>query len=81
MDRDEAMSFILKSLHLLWHKDGSNLLITGDQGQIQHGAHRQAPDVIVLGEIRDAEIMNFGMEFAQTGHLAMAKWQKKHEGV
>jgi twitching motility protein PilU len=25
-----------------------------------------------LGEIRDAEIMNFGMEFAQTGHLAMA---------
>jgi twitching motility protein PilU len=37
-----------------------------------HNTLRQAPDVIVLGEIRDAEIMNFGMEFAQTGHLAMA---------
>jgi twitching motility protein PilU len=37
-----------------------------------HNTLRQAPDVILLGEIRDKEIMNFGMEFAQTGHLAMA---------
>ncbi len=37
-----------------------------------HNTLRQAPDVIVLGEIRDAEIMNFALEFAQTGHLAMA---------
>ena len=37
-----------------------------------HNTLRQAPDVIVLGEIRDASIMNFGLEFAQTGHLAMA---------
>jgi twitching motility protein PilU len=37
-----------------------------------HNTLRQAPDVIVLGEIRDQEIMNFGLEFAQTGHLAMA---------
>ena len=37
-----------------------------------HNTLRQAPDVIVLGEIRNSEIMNFGMEFAQTGHLAMA---------
>jgi len=37
-----------------------------------HNTLRQAPDVILLGEIRDAEIMNFAMEFAQTGHLAMA---------
>jgi twitching motility protein PilU len=37
-----------------------------------HNTLRQAPDVIVLGEIRDAKIMEFGMEFAQTGHLAMA---------
>jgi twitching motility protein PilU len=37
-----------------------------------HNTLRQAPDVILLGEIRDAEIMGFGMEFAQTGHLAMA---------
>jgi len=37
-----------------------------------HNTLRQAPDVIVLGEIRDEEIMNFGVEFAQTGHLALA---------
>lgn len=37
-----------------------------------HNTLRQAPDVIVLGEIRDSTIMEFGLEFAQTGHLAMA---------
>ena len=37
-----------------------------------HNTLRQAPDVIVLGEIRNKEIMNFGVEFAQTGHLALA---------
>ncbi len=37
-----------------------------------HNTLRQAPDVILLGEIRSKEIMDFGMEFAQTGHLAMA---------
>ncbi|NKB36346.1 MAG: PilT/PilU family type 4a pilus ATPase [Gammaproteobacteria bacterium] len=33
---------------------------------------RQAPDVILLGEIRDRETMEFGVAFAETGHLAMA---------
>ncbi|MCP4042021.1 MAG: Flp pilus assembly complex ATPase component, partial [Gammaproteobacteria bacterium] len=33
---------------------------------------RQAPDVILLGEIRDRETMEFGVQFAETGHLAMA---------
>ena len=33
---------------------------------------RQAPDVILLGEIRDKETMEFGVAFAETGHLAMA---------
>jgi twitching motility protein PilU len=37
-----------------------------------HNTLRQAPDVILLGEIRDKEIMDFGVEFAQTGHLALA---------
>jgi twitching motility protein PilU len=37
-----------------------------------HNTLRQAPDVIVLGEIRDKAIMDFGVEFAQTGHLALA---------
>ena len=33
---------------------------------------RQAPDVILLGEIRDRETMEFAIPFAETGHLAMA---------
>ncbi len=32
---------------------------------------RQAPDVILLGEVRDRETMEFGIAFAETGHLAM----------
>ncbi len=33
---------------------------------------RQAPDVILLGEIRERRTMEFGIAFAETGHLAMA---------
>jgi twitching motility protein PilU len=33
---------------------------------------RQAPDVILIGEIRDRETMEFAMSFAETGHLCMA---------
>lgn len=33
---------------------------------------RQAPDVILLGEIRDRETMQFALQFAETGHLALA---------
>ena len=33
---------------------------------------RQAPDCILLGEIRDRETMEFGIQFAETGHLALA---------
>jgi twitching motility protein PilU len=33
---------------------------------------RQAPDVILVGEIRDRETMEHALEFAETGHLCMA---------
>lgn len=33
---------------------------------------RQAPDVILIGEIRDRQTMEHGLEFAETGHLCMA---------
>ncbi len=33
---------------------------------------RQAPDVILIGEIRDAETMEHAMAFAETGHLAIS---------
>ncbi|TBR06996.1 MAG: PilT/PilU family type 4a pilus ATPase [Rugosibacter sp.] len=32
---------------------------------------RQAPDVILIGEIRDREVMEHAIAFAETGHLAL----------
>ncbi|MCK2096483.1 PilT/PilU family type 4a pilus ATPase [Thauera aromatica] len=33
---------------------------------------RQAPDVILMGEIRDRETMDYAIAFAETGHLCLA---------
>lgn len=35
-------------------------------------ALRQAPDVILIGEVRSREIMDYAVAFAETGHLALA---------
>ena len=33
---------------------------------------RQAPDVILIGEIRNREVMNYALQYAETGHLVLA---------
>ncbi|MCC4264022.1 PilT/PilU family type 4a pilus ATPase [Oceanimonas baumannii] len=33
---------------------------------------RQAPDVILIGEIRSEQVMEYALSFAETGHLCMA---------
>jgi len=33
---------------------------------------RQAPDVILIGEIRDRETMDYAVQFAETGHLCLS---------
>jgi twitching motility protein PilU len=33
---------------------------------------RQAPDVILIGEVRDSETMQYAVQFAETGHLCLA---------
>lgn len=33
---------------------------------------RQAPDVILIGEIRNREVMNYAVQYAETGHLVFA---------
>ena len=33
---------------------------------------RQAPDVILIGEVRSREVMDYAMAFAETGHLVFA---------
>ena len=35
-------------------------------------AMRAAPDVILIGEIRDRDTMEYGIQFAETGHLVLA---------
>lgn len=41
-------------------------------GKALKSALRQAPDVILMGEIRDAELMQHALAFAETGHLCLA---------
>lgn len=45
---------------------------TDDWGTALKNTLRQAPNVILLGEIRDRKTMEFGIQFAETGHLALA---------
>ena len=35
-------------------------------------ALRESPDVILMGEVRDVETMEFALKFANTGHLALS---------
>lgn len=45
---------------------------TNDWGIALKNALRQAPDVIMIGEVRDRETMDYGIAFAETGHLCLA---------
>jgi len=45
---------------------------TQDYETALKNALRQAPDMVVIGEIRTPETMNFALQFAETGHLCLA---------
>ena len=45
---------------------------TESWGPALKNALRQAPDVIMMGEIRDRDSMEHAVQFAETGHLCMA---------
>ncbi len=47
-------------------------LDTKDYHSALKNALRQAPDVILIGEIRDLETMEAALSFAETGHLCLA---------
>ncbi len=47
-------------------------LDTDNWGIALKNSLRQAPDVILMGEIRDRETMEHAVAFAETGHLCMA---------
>lgn len=45
---------------------------TQSYGNALKNTLRQAPDVILIGEIRSAETMDYAMAFAETGHLCLS---------
>jgi twitching motility protein PilU len=60
------------------HQSQQSLITHRDIGIDTHSWHhalkntlRQAPDVILIGEIRDAETMEHAIAFAETGHLCL----------
>jgi twitching motility protein PilU len=60
------------------HKSQKSLITHREVGIDTHSWHhalkntlRQAPDVILIGEIRDAETMEHAIAFAETGHLCL----------
>ena len=61
------------------HQSQMSLVTHRDVGLDTHSWHhalkntlRQAPDVILIGEVRDAETMEHAIVFAETGHLCMS---------
>lgn len=60
------------------HQSKSSLITHREVGVDTHSWHhalkntlRQAPDVILIGEIRDSETMEHAIAFAETGHLCL----------
>ena len=61
------------------HQSKQSLITHREVGVDTHSWHhalkntlRQAPDVILFGEIRDAETMEHAIAFAETGHLCLS---------
>ncbi|MEO6365217.1 MAG: PilT/PilU family type 4a pilus ATPase, partial [Luteimonas sp.] len=61
------------------HRSKRSLVTHREVGVDTHSWHhalknalRQAPDVILVGEIRDAETMEHAIAFAETGHLCLS---------
>ncbi len=60
------------------HQSKNSLITHREVGIDTHSWHhalkntlRQAPDVILIGEVRDAETMEHAIAFAETGHLCL----------
>jgi twitching motility protein PilU len=61
------------------HRHKKSIVNQREVGMDTHGFHnalknamREAPDVILIGEIRDAETMEAAIAFSETGHLCLA---------
>ncbi len=61
------------------HQHGKSLITQREVGSDTEDWHtalknslRQAPDVILIGEIRERSIMEFALSYAETGHLCLS---------
>jgi twitching motility protein PilU len=61
------------------HRHKKSLVNQREVGMDTHGFHealknamREAPDVILIGEIRDTETMDAAISFSETGHICLA---------
>jgi twitching motility protein PilU len=61
------------------HRHKQSIVNQREVGMDTHGYHkalknamREAPDVILIGEIRDQETMEAAISFSETGHLCLA---------
>src|SRR5271154_2982433 len=68
---EDPVEFIHQSqMSLVTHRDVG--IDTQSWQQALKNTFRQSPDVILIGEIRDAETMEHAITFAQTGHLCLS---------
>src|SRR5271168_874342 len=68
---EDPVEFVHQSqMSLVTHRDVG--IDTHTWHQALKNTFRQAPDVILIGEIRDAETMDLAITFAETGHLCMS---------
>ncbi|MBL8529404.1 MAG: PilT/PilU family type 4a pilus ATPase [Burkholderiales bacterium] len=51
---------------------------THSYGDALKNALREAPDVILIGEVRDAETMKYSISYAETGHLCLSTLHANH---
>ena len=68
---EDPVEFVHQSqMSLMTHRDVG--IDTHSWRHALKNAFRQAPDVLLIGEIRDAETMEHAITFAETGHLCMS---------
>jgi twitching motility protein PilU len=68
---EDPVEFVHEHIHcLVTHREVG--VDTESWHNALKNALRQAPDVILIGEIRDRETMEYAVAFSETGHLCLA---------
>jgi twitching motility protein PilU len=68
---EDPVEFLFKHKRSIVNQREVGLDTTSFQMALKN-ALRQAPDVILIGEIRDKDTMTMGLQYAQSGHLCLA---------